>query len=98
MKFQQQQLKNQQVTTEITIDAKLGEAFEKISKDNYMYFVNSYYCVPKEKTVIVGQTNYGEEFASIVAKDNVVGMQFHPEKSGKEGFTLLNNFIKYYVN
>lgn len=70
----------------------------RLSENSYVYFVNSYYCFPNDKSIIVGETTYGEKFASMVAKDNVVGMQFHPEKSGKIGFTLLNNFITYYVN
>jgi len=71
--------------------------FSGISDNNYFYFVNSFYCLPKDKKVIAGVTSYGENFASIVAKDNVLGVQFHPEKSGKIGFKLLRNFMNYYV-
>lgn len=62
--------------------------------DNYFYYVNSYYCLPKDKEVTVGTTSYGEEFVGVVAKDNVFGVQFHPEKSGPVGFGLLENFVK----
>ena len=62
--------------------------------DDYFYYVNSYYCVPKDKEVIIGVTSYGEEFAGIVAKDNIFGVQFHPEKSGPAGFKLLENFVE----
>lgn len=65
-----------------------------IKTNSYFYFVNSYYCDPKDKTIIAGTTTYGETFASVVAKDNIVGVQFHPEKSGDIGFKLLENFIK----
>jgi imidazole glycerol-phosphate synthase subunit HisH len=75
-----------------------NKLFKNVPNKSYVYYVNSFYCSPDDKTVIAGQTNYGETFASIVAKDNVVGMQFHPEKSGTVGFNLLNNFITYYVN
>ncbi len=71
---------------------------EKIKDNSYFYFVNSYYCKPDDKSIIVGKTTYGETFASVVAKDNVVGVQFHPEKSGAIGFQLLKNFINYYVS
>lgn len=63
-------------------------------RDDYFYYVNSYYCVPKDKKVIAGTTSYGEEFAGVVVKDNIFGVQFHPEKSGPVGFKLLKNFAK----
>ncbi len=62
--------------------------------DDYFYYVNSYYCLPEDKEVIVGLTTYGEEFVGVIAKDNVFGVQFHPERSGKAGFKLLENFVK----
>lgn len=70
------------------------KAFQNIHNNSYFYFVNSYYCLPKDKDIIAGLTDYGEIFASIVAKKNVIGVQFHPEKSGKIGFQLLRNFAK----
>lgn len=76
---------------------KLKKLFTNIPNKSYFYFVNSYYCNPKDKKIIAGKTNYGETFASIVAKDNIVGVQFHPEKSGNIGFSLLKNFIKNYA-
>lgn len=69
-----------------------------IKDKSYFYFVNSYYCNPKDKKIIAGKTNYGETFASVVAKDNIVGVQFHPEKSGDVGFQLLKNFIDAEIN
>ncbi len=68
---------------------------QKIPNNSYFYFVNSYYCDPKDKTIVAGKTTYGETFASIVVKDNIVGVQFHPEKSGKIGFQLLKNFKRF---
>lgn len=59
---------------------------------SYFYFVNSYYCAPSDPSIIVGQTTYGETFASVVRKDNIVGVQFHPEKSGEKGLLFLKNF------
>lgn len=77
---------------------KVSKLFKNISDNSYFYFVNSYYCLPSDRSIIAGRSEYGEQFASVVAKDNVVGVQFHPEKSGKVGFILLKNFIKNYVN
>lgn len=71
--------------------------FRNVSDKSYFYFVNSFYCLPKDQGVIVGLTDYGETFASIVERKNVVGVQFHPEKSGKVGLQLLSNFMDYYV-
>lgn len=68
--------------------------FKDVGDKDYFYFVNSFYCLPEDKEVIAGITNYGESFSSIVQKDNVIGVQFHPEKSGPVGFKLLENFVK----
>ncbi len=67
---------------------------DTIENNSYFYFVNSYYCDPVDTSIIVGETTYGETFTSIVAKDNIVGVQFHPEKSGDVGFRLLENFMR----
>ncbi|OGE19320.1 imidazole glycerol phosphate synthase, glutamine amidotransferase subunit [Candidatus Daviesbacteria bacterium RIFCSPLOWO2_02_FULL_41_8] len=65
-----------------------------VPNNSFFYFVNSYYCLPEDKDTIIGLTDYGEEFASIVVKKNIIGVQFHPEKSGQVGFKLLENFVK----
>lgn len=75
-------------------NSKLKNIFRNISDDSNFYFVNSYYCEPSDESITLGKTIYGEEFASVVAKDNVLGVQFHPEKSGPVGFKLLENFVK----
>lgn len=62
--------------------------------DNYLYFVHSYYVAPKDKDVIVATTNYGVEFTSIVQKDNIYGIQPHPEKSSNSGLKILKNFLE----
>lgn len=56
------------------------------------YFVNSYYFAATNKANIILQTEYGEYFPSMIAEENVVGMQFHPEKSQRNGLRLLDNF------
>jgi glutamine amidotransferase len=61
----------------------------------HFYFVNSYYCVPDEPADVLGVTDYGLEFCSVVARDNVVATQFHAEKSGELGLTLLRNFAAW---
>ncbi len=57
------------------------------------YFVHSYYCQPDNDDAIVATTDYGLPFTSIVAHDNVMGIQFHPEKSQSVGLRILRNFV-----
>jgi glutamine amidotransferase len=62
----------------------------------YAYFVHSYYAVPDDSGAVVATSEYGEDFASIVASErgNVFGTQFHPEKSGETGLRILRNFVE----
>ena len=62
-----------------------------IPDNSFFYFVHSYYLETSKKFVI-GQTAYGIDFPAIVQKDNFYAVQFHPEKSGKWGLKLLDNF------
>ena len=62
---------------------------------SYFYFVHSYIAKPAHEEDIVGVTVYGEPFASIVARDNVWGTQFHPEKSGEHGLALVNSWVDF---
>jgi glutamine amidotransferase len=57
------------------------------------YHVHTYACRPDDESDIVGRGEYGERFASIVERDNVMGAQFHPEKSSLDGLALLRNFV-----
>ena len=65
-----------------------------VNESDYFYFVHSYYVEPLEREAIVAETGYGLSFASVIAKRNVYGTQFHPEKSGKPGELVLQNFAK----
>ena len=66
--------------------------FEGIPDGSHFYFVHSYYADPEDKGVVAGTTSYGIEFCSAVAWDNVVAVQFHPEKSGDIGLKMYRNF------
>ena len=61
---------------------------------SYFYFVHSYYPDPEEKSLIAGTTTYGVEFCTAVAWDNVVAVQFHPEKSGGIGLKIYDRFVR----
>lgn len=64
-----------------------------IPDQSRFYFVHSYHAAPAVPAHIAGTTIYGEEFASVVARDNVFAAQFHPEKSQHAGLQLLANFV-----
>ena len=67
--------------------------FKGIPQDSHFYFVHSYYAAPDDETLVAGTTDYGVSFCSIYAKDNVVATQFHPEKSGRIGLRIYENFV-----
>ncbi|MCX7981742.1 MAG: imidazole glycerol phosphate synthase subunit HisH [Syntrophales bacterium] len=66
--------------------------FYEIAEEAEFYFVHSYYPVPKNDSHILGWTEYGITFCSIIAVENIVAVQFHPEKSGRPGLQILKNF------
>ena len=68
--------------------------FDGVENGSFFYFVHSYYCEPEDKSVVAGETEYGLNYASVVAKDNICGVQFHPEKSQDAGLRLLQNFAR----
>jgi glutamine amidotransferase len=67
--------------------------FAGIPDGAFFYFVHSYYPeLADDDGVTIGETDYGVKFTSAFAKDNIVAVQFHPEKSGRHGLRLLANF------
>ncbi|KUK14111.1 MAG: imidazole glycerol phosphate synthase subunit HisH [Synergistetes bacterium] len=78
-------------------EVKIVSESENILSDfpfpQYFYFAHSYYAIPEEK-VTIGETSYGIIFPSIVGKGNLLGFQFHPEKSGERGLKLLDISLK----
>jgi glutamine amidotransferase len=67
---------------------------EGVPSGSHFYFVHSYYADTESTSLTVGATSYGVEFCSAVAWDNVVAVQFHPEKSGAVGLRIYRNFIQ----
>lgn len=72
---------------------KYHPLLEGVTNGSYVYFVHSYYPQPANPMVVVTTTEYGVNFASMVAKKNLFATQFHPEKSSKTGLTMLKNFV-----
>ncbi len=70
------------------------DLFFGLKGDEKFYFVHSYHVVADDPSVVLTTTDYGYSFVSAVQKGNVQGTQFHPEKSGASGLTLLENFIR----
>jgi glutamine amidotransferase len=70
-----------------------SKIFKGLGPDIFTYFCHSYYVVPREPSVVIGATEYGLTFASMVQQGNIYGMQFHPEKSQDVGLKLLRNFV-----
>ena len=77
------------------VEWKSGHALsEGISDKTFFYFVHSFFCEADEAAAVVGETEYGLSYASVVARGNVCGVQFHPEKSQAAGLRLLKNFAE----
>lgn len=72
---------------------KKSTIFEGIKNNSYFYFDHSYYVAPEDKSIIAAKTDYGEIFCSAIIYNNIYGVQFHPEKSHKNGLLFLKNFV-----
>ena len=66
----------------------------KTEEEKRFYFVHSYRVVPDDSNIVIGSTNYGGEFCAAFQKDNVFGVQFHPEKSHRFGMALMRRFVE----
>lgn len=65
-----------------------------IKENEFFYFVHSYYVQPDDTSAILAETEYGVTFTSMIAQDNVFGIQCHPEKSQEAGLQVLKNFTR----
>jgi len=72
---------------------KESNLFTNIPDNTYFYFAHSYYAKIEKENIIYGKTDYGINFPSVIMKNNIVGVQFHPEKSSKYGLIFLKNFL-----
>ena len=75
------------------IEIKNSPLFDKLDKKFYLYFVHSYHVVCDDRYAI-GECHYGYDFVAAVQKDNIFGIQPHPEKSHENGLKILKNFTK----
>lgn len=70
--------------------------FEGLDDDSWFYFVHNFHVVTDNNELVSMTSEYGYEYIVSLTKDNILGVQFHPEKSHKYGLRLLQNFIRYY--
>lgn len=68
---------------------------EGVASGDYVYFVHSYRAHVGDSSILLATADYYQEVPAIVGRDNVLGMQFHPEKSGAAGMRLLDNFARH---
>ena len=73
---------------------KESKIFKDIKNKSHMYFVHSYEFIPEDKSVISATTDYSSKIVCSIERHNLFGTQFHPEKSDKIGFKIIENFIK----
>ena len=81
--------------TDVTL-AKPSRLFENMYEDPRFYFVHSYYPEPSDRGDILLNAEYGYPFVAGLERENILGVQFHPEKSHKFGLKLLENFVRNY--
>ena len=69
--------------------------FANIKNKSHVYFIHSYEFITKQKDCVIATTNYGNSIIVSIKKENIVGTQFHPEKSQKNGLAILENFLNW---
>ena len=79
----------------LQIENKIHPIVENIGENEQYYFVHSYFLESKQNDQIIANTTYNHKIPAIIGKDNYVGVQFHPEKSGNSGQKFLYNWLKW---
>lgn len=97
VKFDDSQLKVPHMGWNRLIKQKEDALGSNLGDNEYVYFVHSYYVKTEDNSPILFTSSYGVEVAAIVRKDNIIGMQFHPEKSGAVGAKILENLKELIV-
>lgn len=80
---------------DLIIDRKDHPVLAGLSDGRHAYFVHSYHMVCRDPSLVLARADYGGGFAALVGRDNLVGAQFHPEKSQGTGLTLIGNFLRW---
>ena len=93
--LQQERLKVPHMGWNQVQQARPHPVWAGVPDDSWFYFVHSYYAAPQNPAHTLGSTDYTRPFTAAVARDNIVGFQFHPEKSQDVGLRLLANFVNW---
>lgn len=94
-RFPKSDLKVPQIGWNQVCQTRPHPLFAGVPDQSDFYFVNSYYSVPADPSVAIGETEYGIRFTSAVAQNNIFATQFHLEKSGTMGLRMLKNFCEW---
>ena len=84
-------------TIDLTRDHPLFAGIKTGPEGKHAYFVHSYHFVPENPDDVLATVQYGGTVTAVIAKDNMIGTQFHPEKSQELGLSLITNFLKWSV-
>ena len=84
-------------TIDLTREHPLFDGIKTGADGKHAYFVHSYHFVPENPGDVLATVQYGGTVTAVIAKDNMIGTQFHPEKSQELGLTLITNFLKWSV-
>lgn len=95
-KFVSDNLKIPHMGWNIIRHQKESKLFDALEDEKRFYFVHSYRVSCNHKEDILTHTNYTQDFVSSFEKENIIGVQFHPEKSHKFGMSLIKNFVEHY--
>jgi glutamine amidotransferase len=80
---------------EIMLKPTKHPALKDVKNGEHFYFANSYHFICQNENNVLAQVEYGSKLNAIVAKENILGIQFHPEKSGEAGLLILKNFLNW---
>jgi glutamine amidotransferase len=80
---------------EIVLKPTKHPALKDVKNGEHFYFANSYHSICQNENNVLAQVEYGSKLNAIVAKENILGIQFHPEKSGEAGLLILKNFLNW---
>jgi glutamine amidotransferase len=80
---------------EIMLIPNKHQALKDVKNGEHFYFANSYHFICQNENNVLAQVEYGSKLNAIIAKENILGIQFHPEKSGEAGLLILKNFLNW---